>query len=517
MICFVFKPCRIVDGQRQERKCYSGKLKLDTWAKPRTFALETTDRRIAQMKLQELAKDFEKEALGLIPARTVREALNQPLTGLLTEFVADLQTKGRAKGTLRKYQGTLRVLFERLGWSDLRSVNAKTFVNWRAKSGLSAKSVNDVLANAQGFFRWLRHQRQLIADPLEYVERIDTRGRPPCRRALAPAEFGKLLRTAPFHRSLVYATALYTGLRRKELNEIRLMDFMLDEPNPRVRVPASISKNRREATLPLHPELAATLLRLRPVGFDPLAKPFHHHVPRIETVRKDMEQAEIPLRDELGRRVDFHSLRMTFGTTLLANGVHPIVVKELMRHSDLKLTTNLYNDSSQLPLAQGVGALPSMAGEMERTHAHTRPVGPAHTTVGGAHTRRWNTRIKPVRRNSPALKIITRSFPMLRNFARRFLSAHRNAHKNMHKRGSEPVATRQRLSHRVNRSLLCKHQPVSQLDANRRHKARDFASVKLVGLVRFELTTSCTPCKRATRLRYSPMIRERSKRPMAGP
>ena len=29
---------------------------------------------------------------------------------------------------------------------------------------------------------------------------------------------------------------------------------------------------------------------------------------------------------------------------------------------------------------------------------------------------------------------------------------------------------------------------------------------RMVGLVRFELTTSCTPCKRATRLRYSPMI-----------
>ena len=29
---------------------------------------------------------------------------------------------------------------------------------------------------------------------------------------------------------------------------------------------------------------------------------------------------------------------------------------------------------------------------------------------------------------------------------------------------------------------------------------------KMVGLVRFELTTSCTPCKRATRLRYGPMI-----------
>ncbi len=367
MICFVFKPSRIVEGQREERKCYSGKLKLDSWAKPRVFALETTDRRIAEMKLREMAKDFEKEALGLMPARAVREALNQPLTGLLGEFVADLQVKGRAKGTLRKYQGTLKVLFARLGWTDLRSVNAKTFVHWRAKSGLSAKSVNDVLANAQGFFRWLRNQRQLVEDPLAYVQRIDTRGRAPCRRALSPIEFGQLLRTAPFHRAVVYATALYTGLRRKELNEIRWIDFLLDEPNPRVRVPASISKNRREATLPLHPELAATLRRLRPGGFDPLSKPFQHHVPRIETVRKDLEKAGIKLRDELGRRVDFHSLRMTFGTTLLANGVHPIVVKELMRHSDLKLTTNLYNDSSQLPLAQGVGALPSIAGEMELT------------------------------------------------------------------------------------------------------------------------------------------------------
>ena len=33
---------------------------------------------------------------------------------------------------------------------------------------------------------------------------------------------------------------------------------------------------------------------------------------------------------------------------------------------------------------------------------------------------------------------------------------------------------------------------------------RPMAVEKMVGLVRFELTTSCTPCKRATRLRYSP-------------
>jgi len=399
MICYVFKPARWADGRRQERDCYSGKLKLDSWAKPRIFALQTPDRRIAEMKLNELAKDFEKEALGLMPARSIREALNTPLTEHLTEFVADLQAKGRTKGTLRKYSGTLRVLFDRLGWRDLRAINPKEFVHWRTKSELSAKSVNDVLANAQGFFRWLRNQRQLQEDPLKYIQRIDTRGRVPCRRALSTEEFANLLRTAPFFRAAVYGAALYTGLRRKELNEIRWMDFFLDDPKPRVRVPASISKNRKEAILPLHPELAATLRQLRPPSFDPLAKPFQHHVPRMETVRKDMERAGIPLKDEQGRRVDFHSLRMTFGTTMLARGVHPIVVKELMRHSDLKLTTNLYTDSSQLPLAGGVAALPgfpNLSTDMDAKNPGGSTRTQKRTQTWGAEGRRLSSPVVSV-------------------------------------------------------------------------------------------------------------------------
>ncbi|WP_438482561.1 tyrosine-type recombinase/integrase [Oleiharenicola lentus] len=396
MICFVFKPKRVVDGIRQERKNYSGKLKLDTWAKPKVFSLQTGDRRIAEMKLQELAKDFEKEALGLLPARTVRAALNEPLSELLKNFMVDLRAKGRSAGTLRKYHGTLKILFARLNWSELRAVNAKAFVTWRAQSGLSGKSVNDLLANAQGFFRWLCNQRQLVEDPLSHVQRVDTRGKMPCRRALSPEQFAELLRVSPLHRAVVYALALYTGLRRKELNQIRWVDFLLDDGNPRVRVPASIAKNRRDATLPLHADLAATLRRMRPPGYDSLSRPFLHKVPRIETVRRDLERAGIPLRDEVGRRVDFHSLRMTFGTTLLANGVHPIVVKELMRHSDLKLTTNLYNDPSQLPLAQGVAALPKMTGEFDLT-GRVR----MHTTK---RTHDELSAQRDVRSNSPALQ-----------------------------------------------------------------------------------------------------------------
>jgi integrase len=65
--------------------------------------------------------------------------------------------------------------------------------------------------------------------------------------------------------------------------------------------------------------------------------------------------------DEQGRRVDFHSLRLTFGTNLVLSGAHPRVVQELMRHSDIRLTMKLYTDISKLPVWEAVAALPSFA------------------------------------------------------------------------------------------------------------------------------------------------------------
>ena len=39
-----------------------------------------------------------------------------------------------------------------------------------------------------------------------------------------------------------------------------------------------------------------------------------------------------------GIKLDFHSLRHTFGTLLAASGIHPKTAQQLMRHSDINLT-----------------------------------------------------------------------------------------------------------------------------------------------------------------------------------
>lgn len=131
----------------------------------------------------------------------------------------------------------------------------------------------------------------------------------------------------------------------------------MDAAVPIIRVGASITKNRKDAVLPLHPELVAALGAHRPTDAAPFS-PVFVAIPRVASMRRDLVAAGIPFQDEHGRRADFHSLRMTFGTNLTLSGAAPRVVMELMRHSDIKLTMKIYTDPGQLPLTAAVVNLP---------------------------------------------------------------------------------------------------------------------------------------------------------------
>src|SRR6478609_1057519 len=126
MICHVYKRGRL----------YWGKLQLDSDAAISRFPLGTTDRRIAQTKLLEKAKEREQEAAGLIAPRSVREAANKPLSELLAAFLADLLAQGRAAGTCTLYRRTLGKVFQRCCWNTLPDVSARSFCEWRVRCGL---------------------------------------------------------------------------------------------------------------------------------------------------------------------------------------------------------------------------------------------------------------------------------------------------------------------------------------------------------------------------------------------
>lgn len=358
MICFPFKPRRKVGGKLCECRFYSGKLRLDGESRASVVALHTTDEREAWRQLIQLRDERLMEARGLLPPRAVRETALRPLEELRRAFLEDVKARGRAPATLKRYEKDLRRLFDRCGWKKLCDITPQSFIAFRSHSLLGKKSLNDMLAVTKVFLEWLRGQRMLKEKLLEFVKPVDMRGFRPCRRALGDEEVRSLLAVVPEHLRVVFLTALNTGARRKEMKMIRWGDFDMDSAKPLLLFRASVSKNRKEARIPFNNELAAALRAFRPVEAAPFQFAFAGLVPKMETFRRYLAKAGIRYLDEQGRRVDFHSLRMTFGTNLVLRGQHPRSVQEMMRHSDIRITMKLYTDVTGLPLREAAAALP---------------------------------------------------------------------------------------------------------------------------------------------------------------
>jgi len=65
-------------------------------------------------------------------------------------------------------------------------------------------------------------------------------------------------------------------------------------------------------------------------------------------------------QDERGEVVDFHALRTMFVSNLARSGVHPKVAQTLARHSDFKLTMDVYTRVNLDDQVQAIAGLPSL-------------------------------------------------------------------------------------------------------------------------------------------------------------
>jgi len=84
---------------------------------------------------------------------------------------------------------------------------------------------------------------------------------------------------------------------------------------------------------------------------------FNRIIPEVCTIKKDLEKAGVPFIDRLGRRFDFHALRYCYAHILVENNVPERVRMELMRHSNLSMTSMTYTTADELPTKQYVEQL----------------------------------------------------------------------------------------------------------------------------------------------------------------
>jgi len=157
---------------------------------------------------------------------------------------------------------------------------------------------------------------------------------------------------------MLYRLAMETGLRAGELRSLTVSSF--DLGNCTVTVEAAYSKRRRRDIQPIQTDLAE-LLREYLNGKQSSEPVFAIPEKTSVMLRRDLEAAGIPYRDDANRVADFHCLRHTYISMIGASGASPKVVQELARHASPMLTFGGYVHATIHDLVKPLDALPKIS------------------------------------------------------------------------------------------------------------------------------------------------------------
>jgi integrase len=265
-------------------------------------------------------------------------------------------------------------LISECDWKIFSSITADSFIRWRgtatstvghsAKRGgnilrMGARTQNHYLETVRAFCQWSIKRKRLAVHPLADVSPVETTGQlRRQRRALTEKEITSLLVAVHARHQLAYRIILGTGLRRDELRLLRWGDVKLDAAMPCIQLRAETTKGKRADVLPLRSDLAKRLKESRGDADDSVS--VCRTLPSMDTHKRYLVKAGIPFEDAEHRRADFHSLRHTYGSMLAKAGVAPRIAMSLMRHTDMRLTMNVYTDPRIFDLAGAVETLPAL-------------------------------------------------------------------------------------------------------------------------------------------------------------
>lgn len=274
----------------------------------------------------------------------------------VSDFLTGLKASPRTKNTYRQAM----VSFGKFLTKERKRIKTNPFLEIPSRPTPKATAVRRRRAITA---EQLRHLIDTVQKrPLENVLNAAClrKSRPSSREAYIDDDYRGLLLRKGRERSLLYAFAAATGFRESEISALKVRNVHLGSA-PCVRLSGKETKNGKDACIPLASDLATALgswiadtergpddRLFRVAGFCSLMRAW----------RKDLRAAGIPYRDAEGRVFDFHSLRKCLGTYLRMANIDPATSMKMMRHSDIRLTMEIYNDDTLLEMAPVAAMLP---------------------------------------------------------------------------------------------------------------------------------------------------------------
>lgn len=285
-----------------------------------------------------------------------------PLMGLLQQYVQDLENRERSARYVQKVLTHCALILKECHfnyWPDIHLHDINKFLATLRVMGLKHKGVsygtsNQYLSGFKSFCNWC-DAAGLNGEPMRTMKRLDeSRDRKLIRRAMTQDEQKRLLEatasdTQPFsckkdrpggpERALIYALAIATGMRAKELTMLEVRDFDFSVPGKaRVTCRGQHAKSRRDhiwhfGDMPM----TESMERQMPIWLapkHPTARVFRIPPHTAEMIRRDMLAAGISWSpDQDGKSLDFHALRDTMVTNLYRAGIDEQTAMFWSRHS----------------------------------------------------------------------------------------------------------------------------------------------------------------------------------------
>jgi len=269
-----------------------------------------------------------------------------------------LESYGKDLEKYEAYLASQGAAPEKAGVADARG-----FVTWLSRQGLSPRSINRMVSGVRGWYRFLERRGLVGANPFAEIRSLRTEKRLPsflfeeemARLVEMPSrepcadgeEFWKLRDRA------VLETLYSTGCRISELVSLDLADVDLKNRTARV-----LGKGARERNLFLG-DAAVEALReymgrrgfySRPVGSAPREEAhralfINRRGGRVTDRGVRFILGEYLARANLGKHVTPHTFRHSFATHLLDRGADIRAVQELLGHASLS-TTQVYTHVS---------------------------------------------------------------------------------------------------------------------------------------------------------------------------
>ena len=337
-----------------------------------SITLENRKRRVFYGKTRKEVQEKLKVALREQQQGTLVTAPRQTLAQFLTDWLENSQRQSVRPRTYERYEELVRLhIAPALGRYELQKLSAQhlqAFYAKKAEEGLSATTINhfhNVLHKAlDTAVKWnlvARNVCDLVSPPRRKRYEV---------HPLTLEQVHKLLAVVEGHEmEALFRLALATGLRRGELMGLKWQDINLDAGVLQVRrilsrVPSKMpgkgyveaepktQKSRRSVVIASFALEALKQHRERQREAEITAGPLwqdHDFVfctsigTHLNPTRDMLDQLKVLLKKAGLPDIRFHDLRHSAATLLLSVGVHPKVVQEILGHSQISITMDVYS------------------------------------------------------------------------------------------------------------------------------------------------------------------------------